>query len=778
MGSEPEDRSESGNGHDRELAAELAQRLRDLARSDNIRRAVMQCATVLLRSLVLERSIGQVLELIGQATGLSRIMVTEHRRMPDGSRIALLRYAWNGPGLPRAETARDFTLHLESIRTGGAGGGQEPAAAPEILLARTAPEPAQENLESLGIRSALVMPLEVEGSHWGELIFADCAEERDWSPIEIDTIRTMAELMSAAIARAHDLEELSDASRIIENSPAILYRLDARKPHPLIYISRNVSRYGYEAGALMAAPTRYLEMIHPNDLFEVMGDLGQIVAGRMSEVSRERRIRTADGRYVWFEDRTRGLYDAEGRLTAIEGLLIDINDRKLAEAQIARYSFSDPLTGLNNREAFLQAVAKAFAGAQRGGPGFAIHYLDLDQFKDVNDVFGHSKGDELLKLVADRLRGAHRANDVIARLGGDEFAILQTDVSDPADAGALAARILRDIGQPYDLVGEIHITASIGIAVFTPEAAGPEELLKHADMALFRAKELGRNQYHFHSEELGTEVIERVTLAGDLRRALDRGELLLKYQPQVDTQTGKIVGMEALLRWRHPRHGMLCPTRFIPVAEMSGIILRLGRWVLRNVCRQIAAWRAEQLDPPLVAINVSAAQLKSFPEFDRELQQCLRNWQLEPSALEIELTESVLMETTKQHGEVIDRLRELGVSIAIDDFGTGYSSLGYLRAYRVNHIKIAQEFIQNLRPDSGDIAIVRAAISLARELGIAVIAEGVETQYQLDILTEAGCRYVQGYYFSRPMSAKQTGELLRLGRIAPASPAQREGALH
>jgi EAL domain-containing protein (putative c-di-GMP-specific phosphodiesterase class I) len=287
-------------------------------------------------------------------------------------------------------------------------------------------------------------------------------------------------------------------------------------------------------------------------------------------------------------------------------------------------------------------------------------------------------------------------------------------------------------------------------------------------MALYRAKDTGRNQYHFHSEALDVAIIERVTLASDLRHGLDRGEFELYYQPQVEATSGRIIGIEALARWHHPKQGMLLPGHFIPIAEKTGAILPLGRWVIDQVCRQINAWRTEQLTPPIVALNVSALQMKSVPEFDAELMHSLKTWEIEPAAIEIELTESVLMATTREHRGIIDRLNENGISIAIDDFGTGYSSLSYLRAYRVSHIKIAQEFIQHIEEGSGDVAIVRAALSLARELGIKVIAEGVETAFQLRLLVEAGCQYVQGYYFSPPVPAATMADMLRHKVLSPA----------
>jgi diguanylate cyclase (GGDEF)-like protein/PAS domain S-box-containing protein len=755
-----------GDAPERAMAEELAQRRKEAAHADAIRKAVTAGATELLRSLDPDQAIPAVLERIGRASNVSRIQLYVNKEQADGGIVSKLWLEWNAPGISsaadlskgHAEIVWDRDRQVPFLAKGEA----------RCVLTRDAEEPLRSLLSLTSIKSVLLVPVLIDGKWFGEMGFDDCERERAWSAVEIDTLKTLAELVGASISRARDLTALSDANRIIENSPVLLYRLDAKPPHSLIYLSRNVIRYGYDASELLVAPTRYLDLFHPDDLPDVMFDIDRIVTGKAAETGRERRVRAADGRYLWFEDRTRAIYNDKRALIAIEGILIDIDQRKAAEAELARYALVDPVTGLANRKAFMNELGRAFTSARRGAAAFAIHYIDLDRFKDINDVLGHSKGDELLKAVAERLTNVSRASgDLVARFGGDEFAILQTAASDPSDAGALAARILRELAEPFGLGTELHITASIGISVYSRDVNEPEEMIKQADVALYRAKELGRNQFHFHSEELDIATIERVMLGGDLRRGLDRGELEIYYQPQVEIETGKIVGLEALARWHHPTHGMLCPARFIPIAEKNGTILSLGRWVIEDVCRQIVAWRAQGLSPPTIAINVSAEQFKSTPEFDRELSLKLQHWNIEPDAIELELTESVLMETTRQYGKIIDRLRALGVGIAIDDFGTGYSSLGYLRAYHVNHIKIAQEFVQDLQVDSGDVAIVRAAIGLGRELGIKVIAEGVETKQQLDILAAAGCHYVQGFYFARPVTAKRAAELLRLGWLAP-----------
>ena len=647
---------------------------------------------------------------------------------------------------------------------------------PIRLVTRQVRKPLRGMMEAAGVKSALLVPIFADSQWWGHIRFDDCRRERRWTAADTDRLRTLAEMIGAAIARASDLQHLADANRVVENSPVVLFRISAEAPHPLLYLSQNVTRFGYRAAELMASPSRYLDLFHPDDAVAMAADIRRIITKQVREAVQERRLRRADGRYIWVELRVR-LLTEPAQPAELEGILIDINERKLAQDELARYSLSDPVTGLPNRKAFQAALDGALELARRGGPSFAIHYIDLDRFKDVNDVLGHGKGDDLLKAVARRLVGLSRSgHDLVARFGGDEFAVLQHNVSEPADASTFAERVVHGLSEPFDLGTELHITASLGIAVFEPEVSAAEEMLKRADVALYRAKDAGRNQFHFHSEALDRATVERVILGGDLRRAIERDQLHLLYQPIVDVETGAIVGLEALSRWYHPKYGYLAPKRFIPIAERNGTILALGDWVVGEVCRQIGNWRSSNIAPPRISINISAEQLKSA-DFDRDLARRLAQARIEPQALEIELTESVLMETTRQHGEIIDRLRALGLAIAIDDFGTGYSSLSYLRAYRVNHIKVAQEFIENIREGSGDLAIVRAAVSLGRELGIAVVAEGVETEFQLHLVRRAGCRYVQGYLFSPPVSAEDAADLLRRPALAPRPllPAKAEG---
>jgi len=748
-------------------AAALRERLRH---AERIRQAVATSATELLRVPSPAQSIPNVLQRIGTAAEVSRAEIYENVARSDGRLAPSLRYEWHAPGVAPARRFQwrpgeeasvwDRDRLVPFLARGEA----------KAVLTRTAPQPLRGLLERAGAKSALIVPVFVDGQWWGQIGFEDCRRARKWSAAEADTLKTVAEMIGAALGHARHLGELSDANRVVENSPVVVFRVGAAPPYPLLYVSHNVDRFGYDAADLRADPTRYLELFHPGQRAQLLADVRRIASGQAEELDHDWRLSVGGKRYAWVTIHARALYDEKHKVAEVEGILIDIDERKTAQEELARYSLTDPVTGLPNRTAFVEELRRAIALARQGGPGFAIHYIDLDRFKDINDVLGHDKGDELLKAVAERLVAKRRTGaDLVSRFGGDEFAILQTSVRDHSDAGAFARRILSAVAEPFDIGTEIHVTASVGISVYSPSLASAEDMLKQVDVALYRAKDSGRNQCHFHSDELDAATVERVTLGGELRRAVERGELALEYQPQVEVETGRVVGFEALARWHHPTRGLLPPSRFIPIAERNGTIIDIGHWAIDAVCRQIVAWRNDGIRPPPVSINVSAEQLKS-PAFAEDLVARLSKWQVEPQAIELELTESVLMETTREHGAVIEDLRKRGVALSIDDFGTGYSSLAYLRAYHVNHIKIAQAFIEDIRAESGDIAIVRAAVSLGRELGIAVIAEGVENDAQLALVTQSGCRYVQGFLYSLPLGPAEAAALMHRGTLSPRAP--------
>ncbi len=439
---------------------------------------------------------------------------------------------------------------------------------------------------------------------------------------------------------------------------------------------------------------------------------------------------------------------------------------ELANRRVSDLAQTDALTGLANRRAFFDSLSHALADARRGGDTFSVLYFDLDHFKDVNDTLGHAAGDELLRHVADRLKATVRRTDVVARFGGDEFAVLARDVADAEPTDALADKIRTALAARYELGGPVvQVTASIGIARYTADIASPDALMVQADIALYRAKEDGRNCCCYHNLELSQQVRERVMIADELRGAVARGELKLHYQPQVELATGRIVGLEALLRWHHPTRGSVPPALFIPIAERSGAILQLGKWAFDEACRQYRLWEDAGIAPDVVAVNFSAVQFKSVADIESDIAESLARWRIVPGHIEVELTETVLMEVSEHQDDILERLRRSGLRIALDDFGTGYSSLSYLTAYTVNRLKIAQQLVSDVTTEQRNAAVVRTAIRLADELGIECIAEGVETEAQANFLVAAGCREAQGFYFSRPVDAARATELMREGRI-------------
>jgi diguanylate cyclase (GGDEF)-like protein len=479
---------------------------------------------------------------------------------------------------------------------------------------------------------------------------------------------------------------------------------------------------------------------------------------------------TADGRLTADNDRALIVLAAGFVVTALMVAYMCTTTRhsrrlELANRRVSDLAQTDMLTGLANRRAFFDGLGDALVDARRGGKAFSILYFDVDHFKDVNDTHGHAVGDELLRQIADRLRATVRRIDLVARFGGDEFAVLERE-AEPADA--LADEIRTSLAAPYEINGAVvQVTASIGIARYAPDLVSADALMVQADIALYQAKEDGRNCCRSHSLELSQRVLERVTIADELRGAVARGELSLHYQPQVELVTGRIIGLEALLRWHHPTRGSVSPSLFIPIAERSGSILQLGKWAFDEACRQYHIWEDQGIAPEVLAVNFSAVQFVAAVELEGGIAESLKRWRITPSRIEVELTETVLMKVSEQHHDILSRLRQSGLRIALDDFGTGYSSLSYLTAYTVNRLKIAQQLVLGVTTEPRNATVVRTAIRLASELGIECIAEGVETQAQANFLVAAGCVQAQGFHFSRPVSAARAAELLREGRIRP-----------
>jgi diguanylate cyclase (GGDEF)-like protein len=445
---------------------------------------------------------------------------------------------------------------------------------------------------------------------------------------------------------------------------------------------------------------------------------------------------------------------------AIIGTLLDITDRKRAEAQIVYHAYHDPLTELPNRMLFMERLRLQLAQARRQSRKLSIVYFDLDHFKFVNDTLGHSVGDEFLQTVATRLKGLVREMDTVARVGGDEFVILIPDVSRAEDISIVAQKLLNSVARPLQVEGRaLNITASIGIATFPADGEDAETLLRNADTAMYRAKELGRNNFQLCTPELTSKAVERLTIQNGLRLALDRDELVLHYQPVVSLTSGRIVGLEALVRWQHAEKGLIMPGAFISVAEETGLILPLGEWVLGSAAKQLKQWQNNGLPDLRMAVNVSARQFRE-PSLVRTIERALGDSEVKPQHLEIEITESIAMESAEVVVANLESLRNMAVGISIDDFGTGYSSLTYLKRYPINSLKIDRSFVTDVATNPADAGIVRAVVEMAHGMKLNVIAEGVETKDQFAHLQKYGCDEMQGYWFSKPLPVEAINKLL------------------
>ena len=451
--------------------------------------------------------------------------------------------------------------------------------------------------------------------------------------------------------------------------------------------------------------------------------------------------------------------DTHGALGHYLVVFSDITERKEAERQIYRLAYYDPLTGLPNRTLFYSLLEQVLTEAHRNRTHGALLFLDLNRFKNINDSFGHTSADVILQEVSRRLSMTLRDEDIISRLGGDEFVIALPDISRLEHAGHVAQKLLAALAEPFFIEQhEVTLSASIGISIFPEDGRDTETLIKNADVAMYRAKKLGNSTHVFYSQEMNLRSFDQLKLEGNLRRAIERGEFHLHFQPQLDLATGRINGAEALLRWQHPEHHQISPAQFIPIAEETGLIIPIGEWVIDAACRQIREWLDQGLPPVRIAVNLSARQFSA--SLPKTVLGVIARHGIPSDSLELEITESMLMHNADSVVAMMREFGEAGILMALDDFGTGYSSLSYLKRFPIDNLKIDQSFVRGIPADQDDCAIARAIISMAKNLRLSVIAEGVETAAQLEFLREAGCDEIQGYYFSRPIPADEFAALL------------------
>jgi len=532
------------------------------------------------------------------------------------------------------------------------------------------------------------------------------------------------------------------------------------------------SMLGWEEEEIGDDPNEWFSRIHPDDIERVRADISTHLEEASAHYEDEYRMLHRDGNYLWMLGRGVALRDSDGRACRMAGSQTDITRGKVV----------DVLTGLPNRVLFMDRLSRSFERARRRRDRtLALIFLDLDSFKLINDSHGHLTGDQLLVAIAGRLESSLRSSDsvarfgqshTIARLGGDEFTILLEDISSTADASCVAERIANDMTAPFSLGGqELFPTASIGVALYNPSYEKPEEMLRDADTAMYSAKALGKGRYEIFDSNMRANALARLQLETELRRGIEQKEFENYYQVIVSLSTGRIYGLETLVRWRHSTRGLIPPKEFIPIAEETGLIVPLGEWVLETACQQMRIWQMRFLDDPplLISINLSA---RHFLQSDlvKRCREVLYQTQLSRSSLNIEVTENAIMPNPESAIELMQQLKSLGVQIALDDFGTGYSSLSYLHRFPLDSLKIDRAFVSRIMQDDD---IIRTIIALGRNLGLKVVAEGVETAEQAAKLQELGCEFAQGFYFSVPVNAQETTDLLAARHCWPASRSDR-----
>lgn len=584
-------------------------------------------------------------------------------------------------------------------------------------------------------------------------------------------LRLIADNIGERLSHLRDVQanqemesRLRQLSRAMDSSlNGVMITSSTQLNHPIVYVNPAFERItGYAAAEVIGQSGRFL----------VRDDLNQRGLGTIREALRSRKEAHAilrnyrkDGSLFWNELFIAPVRDESGSMTThFVSIINDVSERISYEQQLEFHANHDSLTGLANRNLLNDRITQALAQARADGLMAGVLLLDLDRFKLINDGFGHSPANELLKSVASRLQNSVRDTDTVARLGGDEFVVVIGRLQSSDDLSIVAGKILRSLNQPFIMEGkEIFVTASIGAALYPRDGDHGEILLRNADVAMYRVKEHGRNNYRFYAPDMTHMAIDRLDMEGNLRRALERDELKVFYQPVVDIDSGAIVGAEALVRWQHPRIGMIQPGEFISLAEETGLIIPIGQIVLRQVCSDLRQWQQKGGVGIRISINLSARQFRQDDLAD-SIRAVLTEYGIDGALLALELTESMVMHNVENTLATLRELKALGATISLDDFGTGYSSLSYLKRFPIDTLKIDRSFIRDIHEDGDDAAIAHAVIAMAHKLGIVVIAEGVETHQQLKLLRQFHCDKLQGYLFSRPVPAQEFSLMLSQGR--------------
>ncbi|HKP94247.1 MAG TPA: EAL domain-containing protein [Fibrobacteria bacterium] len=654
------------------------------------------------------------------------------------------------------------TVHVPSV-----------SALPEKAAAEKA------EFEREGIKSLVIVPMVHRGTLRGYLGFDSVHREKTWPEETIQVLRMAGEIFINALERKKVDQALSEAKakylNIFENAVEGIFQ--STPDGSFLGVNPALARIlGYSDPREMTAAVRDIAATLYVDP-ERRGEFIRILRERGRVTEFESQVRRKDGSVILISENARAVLKADGSLDYCEGTVMDVTQRKRMEDQLIHGALHDSLTGLPNRTLLMERLGRALERSRRKtGAMSAVLVLDLDRFKMINESMGHQQGDRMLVAFARRLEAFVPPGTTLARLGGDEFCMLLEDMRDFNHATILADRLQEALGMGFDLDGrEVYAAASIGIAVGGAQTPGPQDLLRDAETAMHRAKAAGKGRYEVFDVSMRTKAVHLMTLETDLRRALERMEFRLHYQPIVSLEDSALTGFEALIRWAHPTLGMVSPMDFIPLAEDTGLIIPIGRWVLWQSCKQLVEWRKifEDGRRLTMSVNLSGKQLQDM-DLVRQIQAILKESGLDASSLKLEVTESAIMENPEKAAAILNSLRDMGIHLSLDDFGTGYSSLSYLHRFPFHNLKIDRSFVSKLETGDKDAEIVKVINSLARNLGMDVVAEGIETEGQWALLHRLACAYGQGYYFSKPLEDTAARKLIEAGGFAsrgPGSPA-------
>jgi diguanylate cyclase (GGDEF)-like protein/PAS domain S-box-containing protein len=731
----------------------------EIYKKDRLLQGISEAANILLLTSNYESAFNNALEKLGDVTDSDRVYLFKIDSKP-GSRSpsATLAYEWCGEGIEawiNNPIAKNFDYDENEVM-----GWYDTLSEGNIIsgLKSKLPQYGQNILEKRKIKSLLVIPIFIENNLWGSLGFNDCTKERSWSSVEKTALLAAAASMSGAVKRMEDEEALekahqNDFNQIVKNLQNLVFK-----------VKRDLEGEFYYT-------------LFEGKVAENAGITTQNIAGkRLAEFLPEGKAkyveeyykRAFEGEFCSYEfEMNKCLYYASlspiymgNKVVEVIGSAVDITENREAQKKIRQMAYYDELTKLPNRTLLKERLNNSLIAAEKDNGLLGVMFFDLDNFKKVNDTLGHAVGDSLIGKVAARLTDIVEQGDTISRMGGDEFILLMPEIKSEEEAANKAKNIIESFKDSFIIEGnELFITPSIGISIYPRDGQDSETLIKNADMAMYKAKEFGKNNYQFYSDTMNEMAVEKLKLENDLRKAIDNNEFFLVYQPRVNLPTGMMIGCEALIRWRHPELGIIPPVKFISIAEESGLIVPLGKWVLQTACRQNKSWQDSGYNKIVISVNISVKQLYQENILDM-VQGILDDTGLEPKYLEFEITENVMMHNTEKMLKIMQRIKALGISISIDDFGTGFSSLSYLKQFSADIIKIDRAFIKDVNSNPNDAAITSAIINMAHSLNLRVIAEGVENHEQLGFLKSKNCNEVQGYLCGKPIMKDEFRELL------------------